>query len=695
MVKWGLLSNKIIINMTAKIQLLPDSTINQIAAGEVIENPSSAIKELIDNSIDAKASEIIIEIKDGGRQLIRISDNGCGMNKEDALLCLKRHATSKIAKLEDIYGIDSMGFRGEAIPSIASISKFTLMTCTKENANKQDGTMLLVDGGTVVKTCPVARSQGTTIEVKSLFFNVPVRKKFQKSSASDQRAILKMVSSLAMANPTISFQLISNQQTMLATRKHKGSFIEHFKSQTEGVLGKNFLNDMLEIDVEEPEFKLQGFISSVLKTRHNRTGQFLFINRRPVYSFLVSSTIRDVYGTALDSKQYPLFALHLTLKGDLVDVNVHPQKKEVRFQNGQQLKSFIFHSIDRVLQGKINFSSDFGSKSTSISSFSSESPDFPESSFASSSKSPFASSPSSSFNSSFSSKSSKSPFASSPSSFSSSKPPFASSPSSSFNFSFSSKSSKSPFSSSSVSSFPSFDSPSFTSDTTNTIQNQDNLDPLQTAATATTLEIPQKHIFVLNTLPNYILVDPSQLSLNLPPEIASKNTPGSLLIFNQFRCCFRIQYDFLKEQKTTLEVQNLLIPITLEFSQVEAQLLNEMLEDLNALGIKIKEFGNHSFMVDAIPTTIKENQVHNFLTTMIHDLQDLKGGAIRKKEQKKILAKKTAKTMMPKNKRISQEEAQYLLNQLIKTSQPFKSPDGLPCFTLFTQEDIEKKFTLC
>lgn len=203
--------------MQSKIRVLNDHTINKIAAGEVIENPASVVKELVENSLDAGASTLTIEISQGGRQLIRVSDDGYGMSSDDALLCLERHATSKISAVEDIEELITMGFRGEALPSIASISKFSLLTCQKKESQAQQGTLVLVEGGRILSCSPAARSAGTTIEVKSLFYNVPVRRKFQKSPTYDTQAILKMISLLALGHSRVQFELISDEKSILKT----------------------------------------------------------------------------------------------------------------------------------------------------------------------------------------------------------------------------------------------------------------------------------------------------------------------------------------------------------------------------------------------------------------------------------------------------------------------------------------------
>ena len=329
--------------MPSKIRVLDENTINKIAAGEVIENPSSVVKELVENAIDAGSTEITIEIKAGGRQQIRVTDNGCGMSRDDAILCLERHATSKIRNLDDIYSLGSMGFRGEAIPSIASIAKMTILTSEEEG---KEGTLVIIDGGSIISCNPAARSKGTTIEVKSLFFNVPVRKKFQRSPAYDAAEILKVVSNQALAHPEIKFQLIHNQTMELSTHSANETLGERIKT----VLGSDFKTALKPISLQCGDYQIEGFIGLPSYTRHNRTGQYLFINKRAVFSPFISYAVRDGYGTTLPTTRHPVFVLHVSMPGSLVDVNVHPQKREVRLHKEMSLKEAIIKAIEQALQ---------------------------------------------------------------------------------------------------------------------------------------------------------------------------------------------------------------------------------------------------------------------------------------------------------------------------------------------------------
>ena len=365
--------------MATKIRVLDEHTINKIAAGEVIENPASVVKELVENSIDAEANEITIEIKGGGRQLIRITDNGLGMSQDDAVLCLERHATSKIREVEDIHLLMTMGFRGEAIPSIASISKFTILT---RQADHPMGTMVLVEGGRLLQAVPAACAPGTTMEVKSLFYNIPVRKKFQKSPNYDTNEILKMVNVLALAHPSIRFHLISNEKTLLDTSQQSFSEeLEQLGNRIETVLGLEFSQGTTSIQKNQEDFKLLAYFGQPNFTRPNKTGQYLFINRRAIQSPLIFYHVKESYGTALSPNRYPIFVLHLTIPGNLVDVNVHPQKKEVRLRQEEILKNLIHNSVKEILESGGVFQSallDWDMPSSS-SPFSFDKPSFTES----------------------------------------------------------------------------------------------------------------------------------------------------------------------------------------------------------------------------------------------------------------------------------------------------------------------------
>lgn len=309
-------------SMNRKIFRLPETVINQIAAGEVVENPASIVKELIENSLDAGAKRIDIEIAGGGQQLIRVEDDGFGMSPEDALLSLERYATSKIGSVDDLQTLQTMGFRGEALAAISSVCHFELKT------SNGVATRVLAEGGKIIAVEPCARNQGTTIEVRSLFYNVPARKKFQKSQGACSAAVSKMVEGIALAHPEIAFSFNGRQFAPSGVEERIQEILGEHEHE---VKGKGVF----------------GFVASPSKAMAMRTGQYLYINKRPIFSPLIAKAVKEAFGTRIDEHLYPRFVLFLDLPPDLFDVNVHPQKREVRFSD----ESAVFRLVQKAVEG--------------------------------------------------------------------------------------------------------------------------------------------------------------------------------------------------------------------------------------------------------------------------------------------------------------------------------------------------------
>ncbi len=333
-----------------QIKFLSEQTINQIAAGEVIENPASVIKELLVNGIDAKSSHITVEIIGGGFGLIRISDNGVGMCEEDALLSLQRHATSKLFSISDFSSLQTMGFRGEALASIAAISDMTLTTATANST----GVRLHMEGGELKSVSPYPRTKGTTIEIRALFYNVPARKKFQKSSSASTAEIHKQILLLSLIHKEISFKFI-NQDACIFDLSSQTAMLDRIHD----ALGKEFLAEPLFFEKAVGPYKMEAFLGSAGLARQNRSGQYLFVNQRPIHSLPLSFAVKEGYGTRIDRDRHPVFILHLQLPPQLVDVNVHPQKREVRFQEESLLKNMIRESVQESFQESPVFLSTF------------------------------------------------------------------------------------------------------------------------------------------------------------------------------------------------------------------------------------------------------------------------------------------------------------------------------------------------
>lgn len=351
--------------MPQKIRVLDDNTINKIAAGEVIENPASVVKELVDNAIDAGATEITVEISLGGRKKIAVSDNGCGMAQDDALLSLERHATSKICSIEDMITLGTLGFRGEAIPSIASISHFSLLTNAK--GQKEQATFVKVQGGKILFCTPSVRDRGTTITVEHLFFNVPVRKKFQRSSLFDAQEVQKVLSRLQLSHPEVAIRLISDGKTLLKGKKADTHGLELFHKRAEELFGKELLDSFVPVSLEKDPFFLTALFSKPTVSRPTRSFQHIIVNGRPIYSKQLSNFVQEGYSTLLQEGRQPLFLLSLTMPADLLDVNVHPQKKEVRLRQENTLKSLLLEAVEKAFRKENpSISSSFSPKEENV-----------------------------------------------------------------------------------------------------------------------------------------------------------------------------------------------------------------------------------------------------------------------------------------------------------------------------------------
>lgn len=310
----------------AKIHVLPDSLANKIAAGEVVERPASIVKELIENSIDAGAKAIQVAIESGGRQLIRIGDDGEGMTREDAILAFERHATSKIKVVEDLDSILTLGFRGEALASIASVAKVRLRT---QAAADLVGTEIEISGGRMLHVRDCAFARGAEFEIRDLFFNVPARRKFLKSEATESFHITNLVTHYALANPELSMTLTNNSRESIRVTP-----IGNLRERAYQLFGGGFIDDLIEVRGESGEMRVRGFVSSPSSTRTTRDSQYFFINGRYVRDKLIGKALSDAYRAMMPAGVYPTAMLFVELPPTEVDVNVHPAKTEVRFVRG-------------------------------------------------------------------------------------------------------------------------------------------------------------------------------------------------------------------------------------------------------------------------------------------------------------------------------------------------------------------------
>jgi DNA mismatch repair protein MutL len=326
----------------SKIRVLADHVANQIAAGEVVERPASVAKELVENSIDAGATRITIEIEAGGRRLLKVSDDGEGMVRDDAILAFERHATSKIHETDDLAAIGTLGFRGEALASIASVAKVELTTCL-EGANA--ATRVTIDGGRMRDVKDAAHPRGTTIIVRDLFFNIPARRKFLRSEATETYHLTNLVTHYALAHPEIAFTFVNNGREVVRTAPAKD-----LRERAYQIFGEEFLKNLLEVDGGEPQFaRVSGFVSAPRDRRTSRDSQYLFVNRRFVRDRMIGRALSEAYRSILPHGVYPAALLFIETPLEEVDVNVHPAKTEVRFRRQAAVADAVRESVRAAL----------------------------------------------------------------------------------------------------------------------------------------------------------------------------------------------------------------------------------------------------------------------------------------------------------------------------------------------------------
>lgn len=328
----------------AKISVLDKNTINQIAAGEVVERPSSVVKELVENAIDAGANAITAEIKEGGISFIRITDNGCGIEKEDVSVAFLRHSTSKIQTVEDLLTASSLGFRGEALSSIASISQVELVTKTRAAFT---GTRYLINGGEEEGCFEIGCPEGTTFIIRNLFYNTPARRKFLKSAVTEAGYISDYMERLAVSHPEVSFKFINNNKTILHTSGNR-----NLKDVIYYIYGKEITAQLLEVQECNEEITIDGYIGKPEISRGNRNYENYYINGRYIKSSIISKAIEEAYKPYSMQHKYPFTALHLTIDQSMIDVNVHPTKLEIRFLHGDLVYQTVFNAVKAALSEK-------------------------------------------------------------------------------------------------------------------------------------------------------------------------------------------------------------------------------------------------------------------------------------------------------------------------------------------------------
>ncbi|MDN5602394.1 MAG: DNA mismatch repair endonuclease MutL [Staphylococcus equorum] len=643
-----------------KIKELQTSLANKIAAGEVVERPGSVVKELLENAIDAQATEINIEVEQSGVASIRVVDNGTGIHIEDLGLVFHRHATSKLDADDDLFHIRTLGFRGEALASISSVSKVTLKTCT----DNQEGQEIYVENGEILNQKPAKAKQGTDILVESLFYNTPARLKYIKSLYTELGKITDIVNRMAMSHPDIRISLISDGRTILKTNG-SGRTNEVMAE----IYGMKVAKDLVHITGETSDYRLEGYVAKPEHSRSNKHYISIFINGRYIKNFLINKAILEGYHTLLMVGRFPICYINIEMDPILVDVNVHPTKLEVRLSKEDQLFELIVEKIREAFKDRIlipqNDMNKLTQKNKVLDKFEQQKIDFE--------KRKQQRDATHSTNLNFDLDDNQ------PNETNQSNQTLDntfSNPNTTSNDSYSVKEST-------------YDYAKTQRDVLTDMEEQDITDTLA----------PSEDVSEASDIKGSISSNPSQRIPYMEvvgqvhgTYIIAQNENGMFMI-DQHAAQERIKYEYFREKigDVSNEIQNLLIPLTFHFSKDELMIINQHVEELDKVGVHLEPFGGNDYIVDSYPVWFPAAEAEEIIKDMIEYVLEHKKVNVKKiREEAAIMM--SCKKSIKANHYLKNNEMADLVNQLRETEDPFTCPHGRPIIINFSNYELERLF---
>ncbi|OEL08699.1 DNA mismatch repair endonuclease MutL [Staphylococcus equorum] len=643
-----------------KIKELQTSLANKIAAGEVVERPGSVVKELLENAIDAQATEINIEVEQSGVASIRVVDNGTGIHIEDLGLVFHRHATSKLDADDDLFHIRTLGFRGEALASISSVSKVTLKTCT----DNQEGQEIYVENGEILNQKPAKAKQGTDILVESLFYNTPARLKYIKSLYTELGKITDIVNRMAMSHPDIRISLISDGRTILKTNG-SGRTNEVMAE----IYGMKVAKDLVHITGETSDYRLEGYVAKPEHSRSNKHYISIFINGRYIKNFLINKAILEGYHTLLMIGRFPICYINIEMDPILVDVNVHPTKLEVRLSKEDQLFELIVEKIREAFKDRIlipqNDMNKLTQKNKVLDKFEQQKIDFE--------KRKQQRDATHSTNLNFD--------------LDDNQPNETNQSNQSLDNTFSSPNTT-PDDSYSVQE-STYDYAKMQRDVLNDMEEQDITDTLA----------PSEDVAEASDIKGSISSNPSQRIPYMEvvgqvhgTYIIAQNENGMFMI-DQHAAQERIKYEYFREKigDVSNEIQNLLIPLTFHFSKDELMIINQHVEELDKVGVHLEPFGGNDYIVDSYPVWFPAAEAEEIIKDMIEYVLEHKKVNVKKiREEAAIMM--SCKKSIKANHYLKNNEMADLVNQLRETEDPFTCPHGRPIIINFSNYELERLF---
>lgn len=634
-----------------QIKLLDQQTIDKIAAGEVVERPSSVVKELVENAIDAKATAITVEIKEGGVSFIRITDNGCGIEKDQIPLAFLRHSTSKIKHIEDLFHISSLGFRGEALSSIAAVAQVELITKTYGDLT---GIRYVIEGSKEIASEEVGAPEGTTFLVKNLFFNTPVRRKFLKSAQTEGGYIADLMERMALSHPEVSFKFINNGQTKLHTsgNGNKKDLVYH-------VYGRDITSSLIQIDEKTELFEVTGFIGKPNVSRGNRNYENYFINGRYIKSALLSKAIEEGYKGFMMQHQYPFCVLYIQINSELIDVNVHPTKMELRFTQNETIYNSLYQIVRNALTHREFI------PQVPVTEEKKQRDTVPEVKTA---PEPFEVRR---LNDVRKAISLDSPY----------ERKYPDHLRENTNYQ------NTPFQNTSVSANRIFeklakDKEVFAKtkqsvmaapkETQKTVYEQQQLDTAFLTADAR-----KQHKIIGQLFDTYWLVE----------------YEDKLFIIDQHAAHEKVLYEKtmekLKEKSFTSQAVS--PPIILTLNNEETEMLEKYKKELNSFGYEIEPFGGKEYAITAIPAEFSDVDMKSMFIEMLDDFANI-GGAQAPVMLMEKVASMSCKAAVKGHDRLSTQEASHLIDTLLTLENPYQCPHGRPTIIAMSKFEIEKKF---
>ncbi len=609
--------------MPDKITLLPDNIANQIAAGEVIQRPASAVKELLENAVDAGATEIKLIITDAGKSLLQVIDNGSGMSETDARMCFERHATSKISTIEDLFPIRTMGFRGEALASIAAVAQVELKT---KRAEDETGTYIETENSVVKKQEPVAVPNGTSIAMKNLFFNVPARRNFLKSNAAEMRHIVDEFTRVAMSFPHILFSLTANNQQLF--HLEAGSL----KQRIVQLLGNNYNAKLVSVKEETDYMNIYGFVGKPETAKKTRGDQYFFTNNRFIKSAYLNHAVMSAYQEMIPADSFPMYVLFIDLDPTQVDVNVHPTKQEIKFEDEKIVYAFVQAAVKHALaQFSVTPTLDF-ELDASIQQLTSIQQPFTEEKKSAASSGSIYKGFTQKHQAHFIERNDKSELKHW-------KDFYESRESSAVNR-------------------------EATSDIVNPFTTHDS------RLTTADAELTQ----LLNT---YIV---------LPAN-------NAFILIHQQAAHERVLYEQLKaaSKDKPVATQRNMFPSTLELTPADAAVMEEIIGDLQYLGYTIEPFGKNTYVIQGTPADVEAGNEKHIIDILLEQYKHF-SPEVKFSKREKLIRSLARQQAVKTGVRLTEREMRQLVNDLFACEQPNISPDGNPAYLEFKQEQLERMF---